>query len=809
MKQTSTRFIVLLLLLLLIGISTKNIQAQTGTTWTARTASTTGVWTCVAYGNGTFVALGTNSSSIMTSTDGITWTTRTVPAANFWRSVTYGNNLFVAVSANGDASNRIITSPDGINWTLRAAPAADMGWSSVTYGNNTFVAVAGLLGTGTGSKVMTSTDGINWTSRTASANSDWTGVTYGNNLFVAVANNSTTSAVMTSPDGITWTGRTASIAVNWSSVTYGNNTFVAVANGSKASGPRIMSSTDGNTWTSRGANTSSLWNSVTFGGNLFVAVASSGTSRVYTSPDGTTWTLRTAAEANEWKAVTYGNGMFVAVAGTGTNRVMTSGCAAVTPSVSIAVAPNDTIAQGVSVTFTATPTNGGTTPAYQWKKNATDVGTNSTTYTDATLADGDVITCVLTSNDACASPTTGTSSGITMAVSKIYTWTGNTSSDWSTATNWTPNGTPRSFDNTEFPANPTNQPALPSSQTVANLTLSGSTKITLGDNDLTVTNNITGGSETAFVVTDGAGSINVDVTANEVKTIPVGVSTTSYDPVTVQPTSATRFKVKVKAKTSANDFTHPIRDFAKVAPRQWDITPTTAPGSTVVSLKNGGTTYRPTKARIGHYKASLSKWEELAATRLDDTWTATTADFSPFGVGEEGGFDPDIVLSTELVSFVAKSSLSGNLLTWTTANEVNNKGFEIERLNGNDWQNIGFKTANNKASSYQFIDNTPLSISTYRLRQIDNDGKETLSKAISIVANGDGKLKAYPNPVSNTLTIETGDANAHYQIINLLGQTILRGQTPSAGARTLDVSALSKGSYVLKVGAEQVKFVKQ
>ena len=93
-----------------------------------------------------------------------------------------------------------------------------------------------------------------------------------------------------------------------------------------------------------------------------------------------------------------------------------SACSPVTPSVSIAASPTGSITAGTGVTFTATPTNGGTTPAYQWKKNGSNVGTNSATYTDAALANNDKITCVLTSNDACASPTTATSNELTMTV---------------------------------------------------------------------------------------------------------------------------------------------------------------------------------------------------------------------------------------------------------------------------------------------------------------------------------------------------------------------------------------------------------
>jgi hypothetical protein len=82
---------------------------------------------------------------------------------------------------------------------------------------------------------------------------------------------------------------------------------------------------------------------------------------------------------------------------------------------------NNSICIGNSVTFTATPTNGGTNPSYQWKLNGTNVGTNSSTYTTNTLTTGQIVSCVLTSNLAGATNNPATSNTITTTVNPIAT----------------------------------------------------------------------------------------------------------------------------------------------------------------------------------------------------------------------------------------------------------------------------------------------------------------------------------------------------------------------------------------------------
>ncbi|MES2679903.1 MAG: PKD domain-containing protein [Bacteroidota bacterium] len=72
---------------------------------------------------------------------------------------------------------------------------------------------------------------------------------------------------------------------------------------------------------------------------------------------------------------------------------------------------------GGSASFFAVDLNGGNNPSYQWQVNGVNAGTNSQSFTSGTLLNGDVITCILTSNAPCASQTLATSAGITMTVS--------------------------------------------------------------------------------------------------------------------------------------------------------------------------------------------------------------------------------------------------------------------------------------------------------------------------------------------------------------------------------------------------------
>ena len=80
--------------------------------------------------------------------------------------------------------------------------------------------------------------------------------------------------------------------------------------------------------------------------------------------------------------------------------------------------PTTSVTAGQDVTFTAVAENGGSAPSYQWKVNGSDIGPNSATYTYKP-ANGDAVTCVITSNAACVSNNPATSNALVMTVTGI------------------------------------------------------------------------------------------------------------------------------------------------------------------------------------------------------------------------------------------------------------------------------------------------------------------------------------------------------------------------------------------------------
>lgn len=137
------------------------------------------------------------------------------------------------------------------------------------------------------------------------------------------------------------------------------------------------------------------------------------------------------------------------------------------------------------------------------------------------------------------------------------------------------------------------------------------------------------------------------------------------------------------------------------------------------------------------------------------------------------------VVPVKLSKFEGKIVDNHVLLEWATESEIQNEGFIIEKsINSKDFQDIEFIQGNgttNTLNTYNYLDKTSISsLSYYRLKQMDYDGKFTYSDIIQIESRSSDKNLAFsifPNPVKNDeFTIQTTDyLNATIEVTDDLG----------------------------------------
>jgi len=170
----------------------------------------------------------------------------------------------------------------------------------------------------------------------------------------------------------------------------------------------------------------------------------------------------------------------------------------------------------------------------------------------------------------------------------------------------------------------------------------------------------------------------------------------------------------------------------------------------------------------------------------------------------------------ELVSFSADPGNKGIHLSWTTASELNNNGFEVKRsVNEKDFYTIGFIKGcgtTTALNSYSFFD-SPGNSGTYyyRLKQVDFNGTSTYSGIVSVSFNPNTFIltQNYPNPFNPETVISFSIPEEGYlnlKIYNIRGELIdiLSDGSISSGSHSIvwNASSFSSGVYFYKLGFE-------
>jgi hypothetical protein len=384
---------------------------------------------------------------------------------------------------------------------------------------------------------------------------------------------------------------------------------------------------------------------------------------------------------------------------------------------------------------------------------------------------------------------------------------------------------------TEFPAtwsgtggviiNNANGVTLSASKTINNTLIMTLGNLFLGANTLTTGSiiNVSPSSSKMIVLDDGTnfGTLKLKTPTNTTYTYSIGDTrgTADYTPLVFNLTSGANSSafVSVSMKNIKNtNNTSPVIYLN----RTWNLSQTSLTSSTYSITFNYvvGDISVPASESSLYFGEFNGTWTILGPT-VPATHSFTKAGltiFSDFTGGEQG------LLPVELSSFSSSVNANNVKLTWITASESNNQGFEIyRRSEQTNWMKIGFVSGSgtvNTPKTYSYNDNG-LSAGkySYELKQIDFNGNFEFFVMSGITDIGTPKKfevsQNYPNPFNPVTKIDyqLPDAGKIKLVIyDLLGREVknLVSEVKPAGfySAEFDATSFASGIYIYRLSFE-------
>jgi hypothetical protein len=180
----------------------------------------------------------------------------------------------------------------------------------------------------------------------------------------------------------------------------------------------------------------------------------------------------------------------------------------------------------------------------------------------------------------------------------------------------------------------------------------------------------------------------------------------------------------------------------------------------------------------------------------------------------------------ELTAFTAEASVDGVILRWTTATELNNHGFEIEKsADGTEFFTIAFVPGagtTTETKNYSYTDEVGYKGGEtfyYRLKQVDLDGRIQYSNIAEVVFDVPKDFvlhQNYPNPFNPSTTIKFAvpkTSLVNIKVYDLTGQevSVLVNEVKEAGTYEIkfDARSLASGIYLYRMTAENFSSVRK
>jgi Pregnancy-associated plasma protein-A len=193
-------------------------------------------------------------------------------------------------------------------------------------------------------------------------------------------------------------------------------------------------------------------------------------------------------------------------------------------------------------------------------------------------------------------------------------------------------------------------------------------------------------------------------------------------------------------------------------------------------------------------------------------FTANFTGFSRFFL-----IDAAAVLPVTTLTFSAYESNGVGILEWSTDQEINNKGFEVEKsFDGTTFNKLTFiagKGNANTKTNYSLQDKNLTDIQYYRLKQIDKDGKYSYSNVVLVKGKlGQQRILFVTNPFNTELKITMANKVSKNMVIELLdaaGKTIIKRNTAANGANLFTLllpGTVAKGIYFINIIADDVRY---
>jgi CshA-type fibril repeat protein len=198
----------------------------------------------------------------------------------------------------------------------------------------------------------------------------------------------------------------------------------------------------------------------------------------------------------------------------------------------------------------------------------------------------------------------------------------------------------------------------------------------------------------------------------------------------------------------------------------------------------------------------------LPASRKADTPSSTPANFTTASP-----------LPVTLREFMAQPVGTTAHLAWSTASELRNDRFEVERsTDGERFKRLGAVAGHGTSSagfSYGFVDEEARRFGAqlyYRLRQVDTDGEVAYSPVRTVQFGGTVPLALYPNPARTSATLDLSGqpvGSCAVAIYDLTGRLLAQYALAGGQAHTLDVRALPSGIILVRVNGQILRFAKE